>query len=120
MSRRADATLAAVVANVAATGTRWLFRPADVAPVRRHTGARVRPDTVARHMRAAGYAVPARGGWLELTPAGLDAVEAARAATSDAPANVSAAASPGAAARPAGRRAQAAPQLPTRPRGEGG
>ncbi len=85
MSARADATLAAIVANVAATGTNWLFWPADVAPKRRHTGARVTSDTVARHMRRAGYAVPARDGWWELTPAGLAAVEAVRRARAGLP-----------------------------------
>lgn len=79
MSGRRDTTLAAIVAKVAATGTRWLVWPADVAP-RGCYGRPVTIDTVQRHLRRSGYAVPARDGWMELTPAGLAAVEAARAA----------------------------------------
>lgn len=79
MSARAEATLVAIVANVAATGTRWLVWPADVAP-RGCYGRLVTIDTVQRHLRRSGYAVPARDGWMELTPAGLAAVDALRAA----------------------------------------
>lgn len=85
MSARGDAVLAAIVANVAAAGTRWMFEPRAVVPMRPDGGHRMSADTVRRHMRVAGYAVDAGPEWMELTAAGLaaidalDAVEAARA-----------------------------------------
>lgn len=85
MSKRADTTLAAIVANLAACGTRWQFWPADVAPRQAVSGRCLTSDTVQRRLRDAGYAVPATNGWWELTEAGLGAVEAVRSARCEAP-----------------------------------
>lgn len=84
MIARANATLGAIVALLADAGhdaADAAFRAREVAPPRASDGCRVSARTVALHMRAAGYATPGLwAGVLVLTPAGLAAVEAARAA----------------------------------------
>lgn len=83
MTRRADATLAAIVALLAEAGHGpgdAVFRARDVAPLR-EAKVRVASRTVELHLCAAGYATRTLWvGVMMLTPAGLDAVEAARAA----------------------------------------
>lgn len=84
MSTGTNTTLAAIVALLADAGhdvAYDAFRARDVAPPRASDGCPVSARTVARHMRRAGYATPSLwAGVLVLTPAGLAAVEAARAA----------------------------------------
>lgn len=86
MSARGDTTVAAIVARLAETGhdaVNAAFSPYGLG-VCRPNGSLVDAQAVQYRLRRAGYAVfearnRTRGIW-RLTPAGLDAVDAARAA----------------------------------------
>lgn len=88
MNARADATLAAIVRELAWQDATELFWVSNLRRMRAPGNLFARPltvETIQRHLRRAGYAVATRehvdgerGIW-RLTPAGLAAVEAARA-----------------------------------------